>query len=161
LAPANRFLQGLILELLIVVGVFTAAGMGGLGAFLASTTIGILVIELSNYVAHYGLVRVPGQAVEPRHSWNAPRLVTTSLALNLTRHAHHHEDAGRRYWKLTVLDDAPIYPFGLGIMETIALMPPIWFRCVHPLLEDWDRRLASAEELELLHKFKSVGVVDG
>jgi hypothetical protein len=158
-APTNRFLQGLILELLIVGGVFAGAGMGGLGAFLASAAIGILVIELSNYVAHYGLVRVLGQAVEPRHSWNAPRLVTTSLTLNLTRHADHHEDAGRRYWKLRVLGDAPIYPFGLGIMETIALVPPIWFRCVHPLLEDWDRRLASAEELELLHKLKSPGVV--
>jgi alkane 1-monooxygenase len=146
----SRFLQGVLLEAAMLVAVVVLAGLSGLAAFLVSAAIGVLLIESGNYVGHYGLVRAPGRPVMPRHSWNAPRFFSTSTMVNLPRHSDHHRSAATRYWDLAVLDDAPYYPYGTAIMSTIALVPPLWFRVTAPYLEDWDRRLASAEELSLL-----------
>jgi hypothetical protein len=151
-ALQNRFLQGVGLELSVVTAILALAGPMALAAFLASAAIGVLLIELANYIGHYGLVRVPGQPVMPRHSWNGPRFLSTSVTVNLPRHSHHHVRAGTPYWDLRVLDDAPILPFGLTVMSMIALVPPLYFRVIGPRLEDWDRRLASAEELALLSR---------
>jgi alkane 1-monooxygenase len=146
----NRVLQGVLLEVAMVLAVVVFAGLSGLVAFLVSAVIGVLIIESGNYIGHYGLVRVPGRPVLPRHSWNAPRFFSTSTMVNLPRHSDHHRSAGTRYWGLAILDNAPFYPYGIAIMSTIALVPPLWFRVTAPYLADWDRRLASAEELSLL-----------
>lgn len=151
-ASRNRFLRGLALEIAVVTAILALAGPLALAAFVASAAIGVLVIELANYIGHYGLVRVPGRPVMPRHSWNGPRFLSTSVTVNLPRHSHHHASAGTPYWDLCVLDDAPILPFGLSVMSAIALVPPLFFRVIGPRLEDWDRRLASAEELALIDR---------
>jgi hypothetical protein len=148
----NRFLQGVLLAAAMVLAVVAVAGISGLIAYLLSAAIGVLIAELGNYVAHYGLVRVPGRPVLPRHSWNAPRFFSSSSMVNAPRHSHHHRSAGTRYWDLTILDDAAIYPFGTAVMSVIALVPPLWFRVMRPPLEDWGRRLASAEELALIDR---------
>ena len=70
--------------------------------------------------------------------------------VNVQRHSDHHRSAGTRYWRLCVLDDAPVYPFGLAVVAAIAFVPPLWRRFMRPLLDEWDRRLASPEERELL-----------
>ena len=146
----NRYLQGLALEIGVIASVSALAGLSGLAAFVASGAVGILVIEAANYVGHYGLVRVPGTPVLARHAWNLPRLLSTSLTLNLARHSHHHVSAGASYWELRVLEDAPVLPSGLSIMSAAALIPPLWFKTIGPPLEDWDARLASADELAVL-----------
>jgi alkane 1-monooxygenase len=151
-SPRNRFLQGVVLQLVLVGLVLALAGPSGLAAFAASAFISIVVVETGNYVSHYGLVRVPGGQVAPRHSWNAPRFFSTSTMVNLPRHSHHHRSAGTPYWELTVLDDAPVYPFGTAVMSTVALYPPWFFSIVEPRLADWDDRLASDDERALLGK---------
>lgn len=151
----NRFLQGLALEIVVVTAILAFAGPLALAAFLASAAIGVFVIEVANYIGHYGLVRVPGKPVMPRHSWNGPRFLSTSVTVNLPRHSHHHASAGTPYWDLRILDDAPILPFGLSVMSVIALVPPLYFRVIGPRLDDWDRRLASAEELALIHRIRT------
>ena len=156
----NRYLQGEVArrwryrdgsgEIGVIASVSALAGLSGLAAFVASGAVGILVIEAANYVGHYGLVRVPGTPVLARHAWNLPRLLSTSLTLNLARHSHHHVSAGASYWELRVLEDAPVLPSGLSIMSAAALIPPLWFKTIGPPLEDWDARLASADELAVL-----------
>jgi alkane 1-monooxygenase len=148
----NRFLQGVAIETALVGMAFSLAGWSGLVAFLLSAAISVLVIESANYIGHYGLVRAPGRPVCPRHSWNAPRFFSTSTLVNLPRHSHHHQLASKPYWELTVLEDAPIYPFGSVVMSTIALCPRLFFAIVDPLLRDWDERLACDEEIALLYE---------
>ncbi|MCB1498783.1 MAG: alkane 1-monooxygenase [Bauldia sp.] len=158
-APRNRFLQGVLLELAMLVAVAIVAGRAGLGAYLITAAIGVLIIELGNYVAHYGLVRASGRPVLPRHSWNAPRFFSSSVMVNAPRHSHHHRSATTRYWDLAVLDGGAIYPYGTAVMSVIALVPPLWFRVMQPHLDDWDARQASSEELEIIRRSADAGRV--
>ncbi len=146
----NRFLQGLALQTAVCGAIFAVGGIHGLAGFAASAVMSIVIIDGTNYVAHYGIVRVFGGRVRSRHSWNSPRFVTTSLLLNVQRHSDHHLSVSRPYWELGVREDAPVHPLGMGLMVVVALVPPLWFRIIEPPLEYWDRRFASPGELALL-----------
>ena len=146
----NRFLRGLVVEIAVVVAIVVLAGPVSLAALLLAAGIAVTIIELAAYVGHYGLVRVPGRPVMPRHSWNAARFLSTSVTLNLPRHSHHHASGGTPYWALEMMDEAPVLPFGLTVTSAIAMVPPLWFRVIGPRLDDWDHRLASAEERALV-----------
>jgi len=61
--------------------------IGGLG--------GVIVLEVINYIEHYGLrrKRLPDGTYEKvtiRHSWNAPHRFTNYLLYKLQRHSDHH-----------------------------------------------------------------------
>ena len=146
----NRFLHGIGLQLMLLAGLAYAGGLGAIFAAVAAGFIAIMAIEAVQYVSHYGIMRAPGRPIENRHAWNGVRLLSTSLMINLHHHSEHHRSASRPYWKLGVPEDAPVYPAGIGCMAFAAFYPRLFFRLTEPLLQDWDRRLASAEELELL-----------
>jgi fatty acid desaturase len=134
----------------IAVACFAASGGPGLAVFIASALVGRVIIEAFNYCGHYGLVRVPGRPVRPRHSWNSFRRLSTSLMFNLPRHASHHLSAARQYWQLGREPEGPVLPFGIVLMAIIAMFPPLWFRVIGPKIADWDRAFASANEINLL-----------
>lgn len=150
LSLQNQAISGQIMSLTIVLIAYWGAGAKGMMVFLAAACIGKLMIEQFNYVGHYGLVRVPGAPIEPRHSWNSYHALSTSFMFNLPRHAHHHVAAGKPYWELERKADSPETPYGAFTMIMIALFPPLWHRVMAPKLADWDRRLASADERALL-----------
>ena len=150
LSSGNRFLQGLAMLAGLLATIVVSAGWSGLVAFIVSGLMGLVVLQLGNYISHYGLVRAPGCPVGPRHSWNAPRFVTTSVLINTPRHSHHHASAGTPYWGLTVMDRAPVHPHGWAYMSAAALVPPLWFRVMQPCLDAWDAEMASPDELAML-----------
>lgn len=101
---------------------------------------------LSDYVQHYGLMRRTGpdgkpEPVGPQHSWDGPQGFTGLSLLNANRHAAHHLRPGLSFAELELSPEgrAPLLPYSLPIMATIALIPPIWFRLM-------DRRVPRAEE---------------
>ena len=110
-----------------------------LQAFLAFS-----LLELVNYLEHYGLLRERvGQAgreryerVEPRHSWNANQIATNLLLYNLQRHSDHHANPTRRYQALRDYAEAPQLPTGYAGMILIALVPPLWRRVMDPRVLD-------------------------
>src|SRR5690606_19740926 len=106
--------------------------------------------EITNYIEHYGLVRVEGTRVEPRHSWNSSRRVTNWLLFNLPRHSDHHVRPNRNYWELEARTDAPQLPHGYFIMAAMALVPSIFRRKMEPRLEIWDRDYATPGERALV-----------
>lgn len=146
----NRVVTGQLLSLAIAAGWTVIAGLPGLLAFLACAVQGKLYLELVNYIEHYGLVRVPGTGVEPRHSWNVYRRVTNGLLYNLARHSHHHRFAAKPYWSLEVEPAAPTLPYGYMTMILASLFPAIWRRLMHPRLADWDATQASTAERQWL-----------
>ena len=99
-------------------------------------------LELINYVEHYGIVRVPGAPVEPRHSWNCNRRISGYLLYNLTRHSHHHAMGEKPFWQLRAYPDTPTMPLGYLGMVLIALIPPLWDRVMIPMVLAWDARFA-------------------
>ena len=52
------------------------------------------LLEVVNYMEHYGIVRDPARPVQPRHSWNTNRRISSWTLFNLTRHSHHHAHDG-------------------------------------------------------------------
>jgi len=146
----NRFLQGLSMSAAFVIIFGIIAGWPGVTAVLFSAMISCIIIELFNYIAHYGLVRIEGTRIAARHSWNSYRTVTTSAMLNLPRHSDHHLHPRAEYWALEPHHDGPILPFGSGIMALAAMFPPMYFSIMQPHLDDWDHRFANADELAAL-----------
>ena len=146
----NRALQGLGVQAVVAVLLIWGGGGTGLAGALVAGFLAILAVETTQYVSHYGVVRVTGRPFEDRHAWNGTRTLSTSLMFNLQRHSAHHRSAMQPFWAHSVSQDAPVYPKGIGMMAFLALFPPVFMRVTGPLLDDWAERLASPEERALL-----------
>jgi fatty acid desaturase len=140
----------------IVIGgsAFFIAGWLGVIGYLASAILGRFIHECVNYLQHYGLVRLEGCPVQPRHAWDTYRRLSSVMQYNLSRHSDHHLSMAKPFWDLKPVVDAPQLPHGYGTMIMMAFIPPLWRRAIDPLLLDWDRRLASAGELALIRQQK-------
>ena len=115
----------------------TIGGIWGLVWFLLQSFIGVSLLEVVNYIEHYGLQReevAPGryERVQPHHSWNSTQRLTNWFLFNLPRHADHHAWANRPYMELRAWPDAPAMPWGYPTMMLLALVPPLWFRVMDP-----------------------------
>lgn len=142
----NRALAGYGKQCVVLATVYIIGGAAGLVAFVAAALIAIVIIEQFNYVAHYGLVRVPGERVRAEHSWNWSLLGSTSYMFNLTRHSGHHLAASKRYWQLPGTTQGPVYPLGPFPMVMIALVPPLFRFLTRAELARWDRTFATEAE---------------
>jgi len=147
--PHNRFLQGHAMSAAICLLFVSICGVTSLLAFLAAAFLALLIIEASNYVYHYGLVRVPGTPIHARHSWSAYNGASTSALLNASRHADHHLMVSRGYWRLEYTDEGPVLPFSGSVMVMMAFIQPLWFRVMTPAVADWDENFASPDEQKL------------
>jgi hypothetical protein len=126
-----------------------AAGYAGVLAFFAVSLYGKIYLELINYVEHYGLVRVPGAPVEPKHSWNCNQKISSWVLYNLPRHSHHHAQASTPFWELRSYSEAPMLPYGYMTMIVIAAIPPLWHKLMTRRVLQWDKRYATQDELAL------------
>jgi alkane 1-monooxygenase len=128
-----------------------AFGAAGAALFLAQGLVAVVLLEMVNYLEHYGLTRrelEPGryERVGPEHSWNSSHLVSNAYLFNLGRHSDHHALASRPYEMLRHRgeDEAPQLPSGYAAMLMVALVPPLWFRVMDPRVAAWSSRRAGA-----------------
>lgn len=155
----NRFWRGQFLTVLVVAFFVYMLGPIGLWASFFPAAISHLYLEIVDYIEHYGLVRIPGRPVEPRHSWDSYRRVSSGMLYHLPLHSGHHRFATRPFWELHHADnDAPMMPMGYLPTGISALFPPLWNRIIDPRLQKWDDELASEEEIAYL---KSIGQYKG
>ena len=108
---------------------------------LSAAFIGIMTLEVVNYVEHYGLVRkrLPSGRYEPmseKHSWSSNHELGRIMLFELVRHADHHYQTTRKYQALRHLDKSPQLPFGYPMSIIIALIPPLWFRLMNPRIDE-------------------------
>jgi alkane 1-monooxygenase len=108
--------------------------------FFVQSWMAFTLLELVNYVEHYGLTRkkLAGDCYERvthRHSWNAADSLTNCFLIHLQRHADHHAHPTRRYQALMHYDDSPQLPTGYSGMVMLALLPPLWFAVMNPRVE--------------------------
>lgn len=146
----NRFITGQLMSLVWIALFAAAAGWIGVLVFIVAALWSKLYLELTNYIEHYGLVRVEGTRVEARHSWNSSRRISNWLLFNLPRHADHHVKPSKNYWELDARTDAPQLPHGYFMMACLAMVPAWYFAKIKEPLEDWDRNHASAAERALI-----------
>ncbi|WP_127562642.1 alkane 1-monooxygenase [Nioella ostreopsis] len=141
---ANPFWRYWALQGAMIVVVLLIGGWAGLGLFLFQAFIAVTLLELTNYIEHYGLTRKhlgngKYEHVQPRHSWNASHRVSNWLLINLQRHSDHHYKPSRRFPLLQTYSeaDAPQLPLGYPAMTAIALFPPLWRRHMNPRVRRW------------------------
>lgn len=135
-------IQAVMLGLALALG-----GWAGLGLFLWQAFVAIWLLELTNYVEHYGLTRRHlgegrYEPVRPHHSWNADHTASNWMLINLQRHADHHVKPDRRYPLLQTYaeDQAPQLPMGYPGMTVMAMIPPLWRRRMNPRVRAWRKR---------------------
>jgi alkane 1-monooxygenase len=139
------------LDMLAVYGLaFAVGGWTGVVFFAVQSLVAVLLLELINYIEHYGLARrelSPGryEKVTPQHSWNSAHRLTKFFLFALPRHADHHANAARPYWELRHFDDAPQHPAGYATMVLLSLVPPLWFWVMDRRLADWQAQQVLAE----------------
>lgn len=112
--------------------------------FLIQSILGFSLLELVNYLEHYGMERkkLPSGAYEkvtPHHSWNASHLVSNFLLFQLQRHSDHHAAAHKRYQVLNHYESSPQLPAGYSAMIILACIPPLWFAVMDPRLAEWQK----------------------
>lgn len=133
----------------LLTGVFSASGEINWAVplfFFVQSFFAFTLLELVNYVEHYGIVRrqLPDgryERVNPLHSWNASHLVSNFFLFQLQRHSDHHAHAIKRYQVLDHYDESPQLPFGYPTMIILALVPPLWFKMMNPRLATWQKRV--------------------
>jgi NAD(P)H-flavin reductase/ferredoxin len=145
----NAFIRGHMMSLVLVVAAFALGGWRGAAYFTACALAGKALLEIVNYMEHYGMVRNPETPVQPRHSWNTNRRVSSWTMFNLTRHSHHHAQGEVPYQDLRPYPDAPMMISGYLSTIIVALVPPLWHKLMTQKVLAWDRDYANDEERRL------------
>ena len=145
----NAVIRGQLMSVAIMAAAFAIGGWQTLGYFIVCGVWGKSLLEIVNYMEHYGMVRDPAAPVQPRHSWNTNRRVTSWTMFNLSRHSHHHAQGEVPYQDLKPYPDAPMMMNGYLTTIIVAMIPPLWHALMTPKVIAWDRDYASADELTL------------
>jgi alkane 1-monooxygenase len=128
-------------------------GSGIVPYLLIQAVVGFSLLEVVNYMEHYGMRRQRTGAdgtgryerVDPSHSWNSNNIATNVLLYHLQRHSDHHANPTRRYQTLRDFQESPVLPTGYAGMIVLALLPPLWRRVMDPrVLAHFDGDLSRA-----------------
>ncbi len=106
---------------------------------ILQAVIGFSLLEVVNYLEHYGLLRQKKEdgryeRCRPEHSWNSNNVASNVLLYHLQRHSDHHANPTRRYQALRHVEEAPQLPTGYAGMIVLAWFPPLWRRVMDPRL---------------------------
>jgi alkane 1-monooxygenase len=111
---------------------------------LIQAVLGFSLLEVVNYLEHYGLLRQRREdgryeRTRAEHSWNSNNTASNVLLYHLQRHSDHHANPVRRYQALRHVEDAPQLPTGYAGMIVTAVIPPLWRRVMdHRVLEHYE-----------------------
>jgi alkane 1-monooxygenase len=139
----NDVLNAWAMTVLLFAAGAVAFGPGVLLFLIGQGILGFSMLEIVNYLEHYGLLRQRNAAgryekVEPVHSWNSDRLSTNVFLYQLQRHSDHHAYPNRRYQVLRSFSEAPQLPAGYATMIVVATIPPLWRRVMdHRVVEHY------------------------
>ena len=144
-ALRNRSLRDIAAIALVYEAIVVTSGMRGALFFLLESTVAIFVLELFNYIAHYGLVRgirADGrmQPLSDMCSWNSSNGLANLLLFNMGRHSDHHRRPTASYQLLTAVPKTPELPFGYAGSILLALVPPLWRAVMDPRISRFKTR---------------------
>ncbi len=147
----NIYWRGQLMSIVVILFYVSMVGPIGILYSACSAVVGKIYLEAVNYIEHYGLVRVSGNPIEERHSWDSHRRISTGMTYNLPLHSSHHRFATRPFWKLQhATGKTMVLPMGYMPMIFCSFWPPLWKKISEPLLAEWDKTMASPAEREYL-----------
>jgi alkane 1-monooxygenase len=131
----NDVLNAWLMSVVLWGGLIAAFGIGILPFLLIQAVIGFSLLEVVNYLEHYGMLRQRTgpdgtgryERVQPSHSWNSNNIATNVLLYHLQRHSDHHANPTRRYQTLRDFEESPVLPTGYAGLIILAIVPPLWF----------------------------------
>jgi alkane 1-monooxygenase len=137
--PRNDILSAWAMTVALFAALAVAFGPIVLPYLLAQAVLGFSLLEVVNYLEHYGLLRQRREdgryeRTRPQHSWNSNNVASNVLLYHLQRHSDHHANPLRRYQALRHVDEAPQLPTGYAGMIVLAAVPPLWRRVMDPRL---------------------------
>jgi alkane 1-monooxygenase len=137
----NDILTAWAMTVVLFAGLTIAFGPVVLPYLLVQAVIGFSLLEVVNYLEHYGLLRQKREDGRyerclPEHSWNSNNVASNVLLYHLQRHSDHHANPTRRYQALRHVDEAPQLPTGYAGMIVLAWFPPLWRRVMDQRLID-------------------------
>ncbi|HYC82075.1 MAG TPA: alkane 1-monooxygenase [Solirubrobacterales bacterium] len=135
----NDILGAWAMTVVLFAALAVAFGPIVLPYLVLQAVIGFSLLEVVNYLEHYGLLRERKEdgryeRCRPEHSWNSNNVASNVLLYHLQRHSDHHANPTRRYQALRHVEEAPQLPTGYAGMIVLAWCPPLWRRVM-------DRRL--------------------
>jgi len=138
-SPRNDILGAWAMTVGLFAALAIAFGPVVLPYLLVQAVLGFSLLEVVNYLEHYGLLRQKREDGRyerclPEHSWNSNNVASNVLLYHLQRHSDHHAHPTRRYQALRHVDEAPQLPTGYAGMIVLAWIPPLWRRVMDPLL---------------------------
>lgn len=143
---ANRVLQDYATAFLLVLVCAVLWGRGGVTVFVGQAVFAVFAFEVITYVHHYGLERSSDEAPGAQHAWAHHCWITNCLTFNNTFHSDHHLRPWTPYYELHAMHGAPRLPASYFTMFAVALVPPLWFKLIHPRLDalEESRRASTA-----------------
>lgn len=111
------------------------AGWFALFAWFVQCLLANFLLEYVNYIEHYGLARDEKERVTEVHSWQSDRFVSRFFLVDLSRHADHHYYASKPFHTLKSYEKSPVLPAGYPSLILPALVPPLWRKLIHPILD--------------------------
>ncbi len=134
--PGNDVLNAWLMSAVLFGGLVAWLGVGIVPYLLVQAVVGFSLLEVVNYMEHYGMLRQKVgdgrrrryERVDPSHSWNSNNIATNVLLYHLQRHSDHHANPTRRYQTLRDFEESPVLPTGYAGMIVLALVPPLYFR---------------------------------
>jgi alkane 1-monooxygenase len=135
----NDILGAWAMTVVLFAALAVAFGPIVLPFLVLQAVIGFALLEVVNYLEHYGLLRGKRedgryQRCLPEHSWNSNNVASNVLLYHLQRHSDHHANPTRRYQALRHVEEAPQLPTGYAGMIVLAWFPPLWRRVMDPRL---------------------------
>jgi len=149
-SPRNDILNAWLMSVVLFGALVAVFGLVVAPYLLVQAVIGFSLLEVVNYLEHYGLLRQRREdgryeLTRPEHSWNSNNVASNVLLYHLQRHSDHHANPLRRYQALRHFDEAPQLPTGYAGMIVAALIPPLWRRVMdHRVLEHYGGQVGRA-----------------
>lgn len=141
-SPRNELFGAWAMSVVLFGGLIAVFGWAVAPWLAVQAVFGFLLLEVVNYVEHYGLLRQRRddgryERCRPEHSWNAANAASNVLLFQLQRHSDHHAFPTRRYQTLRHFDDVPQLPTGYAGMIVLATVPPLWRRVMDRRVVDF------------------------
>ena len=146
----NYFLNSVVLLFLTVITLYHFLSPIAAAAFMLQVLVANYLLEYTNYIEHYGLIRNADERVNVNHSWQSDKITSRFTLLDLSRHSDHHYFASKPYHTLKSYPDSPVLPGGYASAFFIAFFPPLWFKIVDKEIEKYHREHASGKERHVL-----------
>ncbi|KTD18771.1 alkane-1-monooxygenase [Legionella lansingensis] len=142
----NHFWWIILAPLALATACFLYGGWAALFFFLAQALVAFTILEIVNYIEHYGLVRKKlanghYERVSECHSWNANHWLSNMVLFHLQRHSDHHIHGAHPYQILQHLEKSPQLPSGYLGMILLALIPPLWHAVMDKRVMIYQQRL--------------------